>query len=39
MFLPVLPKEVERNAFEGVDKREEEVLDEELVMGGIKIVE
>ncbi len=35
----MLPQEVDRDSLEGIDEGEEEVLDEELVMGWIKVVE
>lgn len=38
-FLAVFPQEVHRDSLKGIDEWEEEVLDEELVMGCIEVVE
>ena len=39
VLLLFLPDEEERHALEGIDEREEEVLDEELVVDGVEIVQ
>jgi hypothetical protein len=33
------PNKEERDAFEGIDERKKEILNEELVMNGVKFVE